>query len=163
MRKSLKNIKTIIFDFDGVLTDNKVFINQDGKEFVRCNRSDGLAIEVLKKNNFNVLILSSEKNNVVLERGKKLKVKTYNNCKDKLAFLLKLNTKKIISLDSVLYVGNDINDYKAMQQCKISACPNDAADEIKKISNIVLKVDGGEGIVKDLIVNYFKIDVLNHI
>ena len=80
---SLKNLDTIFFDFDGVLTDNKVYINQQGEEMVQCNRADGLAFEVIKKLKINCFILSTENSDIVLTRAKKLKISAFNNLSDK--------------------------------------------------------------------------------
>ena len=105
------------------------------------------------------MILSSEKNKVVQARGKKLGVKTYNNCKDKLNFLKKLQERGEIDFNTTLYVGNDINDFEAMRACKISVCPKDSHSEIKKISKYVLKINGGDGVARYLVDQLFKIKV----
>ena len=157
MNNKLKNLKTIVFDFDGVLTNNKVLIDENGKEWVQCNRSDGLAMEILKKQGMYVIILSSEKNKVVLARGRKLGVKTYNNCKDKLNFLKKLQNRGEIDLNTTLYVGNDINDFEAMRACEVSACPKDSHSDIKKISKYILEINGGDGVARYLVDMLFKV------
>ena len=86
----LSEIDAIIFDFDGVLTDNKVLIFEDGTEAVFCNRSDGLAFDFLRTLNLPIYIMSSETNPVVISRAKKLKVPVFNAVNDKGKFLIKL-------------------------------------------------------------------------
>ena len=84
MKISLDNIDVFVFDFDGVLTNNLVQIDENGKESVSCSRADGLAFDVLRKLNKSVYILSTEKNPVVLARAKKLKVKVFKELKIRL-------------------------------------------------------------------------------
>ena len=90
----LKNIDAFVFDFDGVLTDNRVYVNQDGKESVCCNRSDGLAFEALRKLKIPTFILSTESNPVVVARANKLKVPVLKGIKDKRKTLVELCAKK---------------------------------------------------------------------
>ena len=150
-RNVKKNLRSIIFDFDGVLTNNKVYLDENGIETVICNRADGLAFNILKKLNISLFIVSSEKNKIVKVRGNKLKVTTYHNCRDKALLLKKLSNKKMINLNSTMFVGNDINDFAAMMMCKFRVCPNDASIHIKQISNYILKINGGEGVARYLV------------
>ena len=87
---TLENIDAFIFDFDGVLTNNLVFVDQDGKELVSCNRSDGLAFDVLRKLKKPSYILSTEKNPIVSARAKKLKIQAIQGVEDKVKELLSL-------------------------------------------------------------------------
>ena len=157
---NFKNIDTFIFDFDGVLTDNKVYLNNKGDEYVVCNRADGIGFDYLNKNKKNIYIISSEKNDVVLYRGKKLGVKVINGISNKIEVLEKLSIKEGIDLKKTIFVGNDINDYHAMNKCKYSACPCDSHPKIKKIANYTLKSSGGEGVVREILEKVFKIDLL---
>ena len=79
-KDKLKNIKLLVYDFDGVMTDNKVYIDQNGNEFVQVNRADGLAISEIKKLLIDQIIISTEKNSVVLLRAKKLGIKCFVGC-----------------------------------------------------------------------------------
>ena len=144
------NIKFIFTDFDGVLTDNKVYVSSDGKETVLCNRSDGIAINAFKKLGIKTIILSTEKNEVVKVRGEKLGVETYFGLEDKKKFLNNLIIKNNIDLSELLYIGNDINDLGAIKMTKYSACPSDSHNEIKKNVSFVLKKKGGEGVLREV-------------
>lgn len=157
----VKDIDTIVFDFDGVLTDNSVFLNEHGEEFVRCNRSDGLGFDTLKKIGLNALILSTEKNKVVSARGKKLNVKVLQGIENKQKTLTELSLSGELNLKRTLYVGNDLNDYHAIKLCQYSACPADSDVEIKKIVNFVLDSKGGEGVVKELLQIILKVDIIH--
>jgi 3-deoxy-D-manno-octulosonate 8-phosphate phosphatase (KDO 8-P phosphatase) len=145
------DIDVIILDFDGVLTDNNVYLDGDGNELVKCNRGDGLAFDVLRKLNKPVLILSTEQNQVVKARAKKLQVSALNSVKNKDSTLILFAKENGYSLNRTLYVGNDINDYLAMKLCGYSICPADSHKDIKNISNIVLKSSGGNGVIREIL------------
>lgn len=153
---NIKEIDAFFFDFDGVLTNNLVTINENGIESVTCNRSDGLGFNYLNNISKNVYIISSEKNNIVSKRAKKLNVKCYHGVENKLKTVISLSKKKNIDLNKSVFVGNDLNDYDAMKKCKIKVCPKDSHKKIISISNHKLKKKGGEGIVIELIESVFK-------
>ena len=156
----LDNIDIFIFDFDGVLTNNMVHINQDGKEWVSCSRADGLAFDVLRKLKKSIYILSKEKNHVVTARAKKLKVLALQGVDNKVKEVKNLVKKNDSNLKNVMYIGNDINDYNAMNICGYTACPSDSHKEIKSIATIVLNSRGGYGVVRELLEDVFKLDFI---
>jgi 3-deoxy-D-manno-octulosonate 8-phosphate phosphatase (KDO 8-P phosphatase) len=153
-------IDAIIFDFDGVLTDNLVYINQDGNESVCCNRSDGFAIDVLRKLKIPCYILSTEKNKVVKMRANKLQIEAIQGVNDKAKEVKNFSNLNNYKLDKVLYVGNDLNDYEAMKLCGYSVCPSDSHSEIKKIADIVLKSGGGKGVVREIVEDVLSINII---
>ena len=157
---TLENIDAFIFDFDGVLTNNLVFVDQDGKELVSCNRSDGLAFDVLRKLKKPSYILSTEKNPIVSARAKKLKIQAIQGVEDKVQELLILAKTNEYNLNRVLYVGNDINDYKAMKLCGYSACPSDSHEKIRSIATFVLQKKGGNGVIRELLEVKLNIDFI---
>jgi len=157
---TLENIDAFIFDFDGVLTNNLVFVDQDGKELVSCNRSDGLAFDVLRKLKKPSYIISTEKNSIVSARAKKLKIEAIQGVDDKVQELLSLAKTNEYNLDRVLYVGNDINDFKAMKLCGYSACPSDSHEKIRSIATFVLQKKGGNGVVRELLEVKLNIDFI---
>ena len=156
----IKDIDTIVFDFDGVLTDNSVYLNDGGQEWVKCSRSDGLAFDVLKKLNKSVFILSTEKNNVVSARAKKLKVPVIQAISNKLDAIDIITNQGSISLDRVLYVGNDLNDFNIMNLCGYTACPSDSHVSILQISQFILKSKGGNGVAREIVEDIFDLDLL---
>ena len=141
-------IKLFVYDFDGVMTNNTFLMDINGNEFVNVNRSDGLAISLIKKLNVDQIVLSTEKNNLAKVRAKKLLIKCFNNISDKSIFLKNYCSRYDYNLKDVAYVGNDINDYEAMKICGKTFCPIDADLKIKKISNKILNVEGGKGVIK---------------
>ncbi len=155
----INNVEAFFFDFDGVLTDNFVYTDETGRESVKCSRSDGLGFEVLKKINTNIFIVSTEKNKVVKYRAKKIDIPVLYNQKKKDESILKIAKKNNLSLKNSVYIGNDINDFNAMQLCGLKFCPFDSHKDIIKIADIVMKTKGGNGIVRELLEDIFKIEI----
>lgn len=157
---SIDSIDAFIFDFDGVLTNNLVQINQDGIESVSCSRADGLAFDVLNKIRKPTYIMSTEINPVVTARANKLKVQVIQGVGDKSRAVKELINQKGFDLNNIFYVGNDLNDYNAMKLCGYSACPVDSNIKIKKLANYKLSTKGGEGVVRELLENILKLDFI---
>lgn len=147
----LKNIELIIYDFDGVMTDNRALIFEDGREAVFVNRADGLAIELIKKMGIAQIIVSTETNPVVKTRAKKLKIPLMRSVKNKKKTIEKYLEKKGINRKRVIFVGNDINDKEAMEFVGWPVAPADASKEIRKIARITTKSQGGEGVIRELL------------
>mgnify|MGYP006412171445 FL=1 len=156
----LDDIDALVFDFDGVLTNNLVYLNQEGVESVACSRADGLAFDVLRKLNKPAFILSTEKNSVVAMRAKKLKIPAIQGVSDKVEAIKELADKKKYNLKSILYVGNDLNDYLVMQVCGYTACPIDSHPRIKEISENILIAKGGNGVARELLEQVFNLDFI---
>ena len=148
-----KNItlpKIIFTDFDGCLTDDKVKVNIFGKESVKANRKDGLAVKRLEKLGIKVVITTSETNEVVTTRAKKMKIEALRgllNKKDSISTYLE---KASLSWDDAWYLGNDVNDLEPMQEVALSFCPLDASVEVFKIADVVLSRRGGEGVLAEI-------------
>lgn len=157
---SLDLLEAIIFDFDGVLTDNRVFVDQTGREMVCCNRGDGIAFDVLRKTHVKLFILSTEINEVITCRGKKLGIEVFQGVTDKLNSLKKLSIQYGFNLDKTLFVGNDLNDYCVMHGCGFSVCPADSHPRILDIASTRLKTEGGKGVVRELVEIIFGIDIV---
>lgn len=156
----IESVDAFVFDFDGVITNNLVHLDQDGKEWVSCNRSDGLAFDLLRKLNKPAYILSTEKNPVVTARAKKLRVVAIQGVSNKVVALQDLARKEGYKLSRICYVGNDLNDYRVMQACGITACPADSHPTIQKIALVTLKIEGGQGVVRDLLEGVFNLDFI---
>ncbi|MFA5104901.1 MAG: HAD hydrolase family protein [Candidatus Margulisiibacteriota bacterium] len=146
----LTDIKLMVYDFDGVMTDNRVIVDQNGNEAVIVNRADGLAVAAIKKHGVPQIILSTESNPVVRQRAKKLGLPVINDCHDKKASLLEYCSKNDIDPKKVLYVGNDVNDLEVMKNVGYKICPSDAHHKIKKISDIIMKTKGGGGVLREM-------------
>ena len=146
-----EKIKLFVYDFDGVMTDNKVYIDQKGNEMVRVNRADGLGIAEIKQLGIKQIIISTETNSVVSTRAKKLDIKCLQGIDNKKNALKDYCREHDIYLDCVAYVGNDINDKDVMEIAGITFCPSDAHESILNISDHVFKAKGGDGVIRELL------------
>ena len=142
--------KLIITDFDGCLTDDRVWLNEHGEEFVAANRKDGLGIKRVKKLGIEVIIASTEENKVVSARGKKHNLEVLQGLEDKKVSLNKYLENRKIKWNEVWYIGNEVNDKEAIESAGFSVCPSDAVSSIKKKVNLVLKTKGGYGIFSEI-------------
>jgi N-acylneuraminate cytidylyltransferase len=142
--------QVIFTDFDGCLTDDRVWLNQDGEEFVAVNRKDGLAVKRLKNLGIQVVITSTETNKVVLARGNKMGVEVLQGLIDKVVSIEQYLEQKNLSWEDVWYIGNDVNDIGAIKRAKFSICPSDAVKDVKKAVDLKLKTKGGYGVLSEL-------------
>jgi YrbI family 3-deoxy-D-manno-octulosonate 8-phosphate phosphatase len=148
--KSQNKPKLIISDFDGCLTDDRVWLNQDGEEFVSANRKDGLAVKRLKNLGIQVVIASTETNKVVLARGNKMGVEVLQGLADKFESIDQYLKQKNLSWNEVWYVGNDVNDLGAIEKANLSISPADAVKKVRKSVDVILKTNGGYGILSEI-------------
>jgi len=144
-----KEIKALVFDFDGVFTDNRVIVSENGKESVICNRSDGIGLEMLRTLGIPMTIISTEMNPVVAIRAKKLKISVAYGVKNKIEELNFFSKAVNIDFENIAFIGNDINDSKSMEKVGFPIAVADAIDDIKMISSLVLEKKGGEGAVRE--------------
>jgi YrbI family 3-deoxy-D-manno-octulosonate 8-phosphate phosphatase len=140
----------IAIDFDGCLTDDHVLVDEVGHEYVRASRKDGLGAGRLKAMGVTVLIISTEENLVVTQRGKKIKVDVLQGVQNKQKALEEYADKMGTSKEYIWAVGNDVNDLGLFQSAGVKICPKDASPEIKAVSDITLPIKGGEGILNYL-------------
>lgn len=145
----LKNVRLVVFDFDGVFTDNRVLVAQDGTESVFCTRADGIGLEGLKRAGVPALILSTEVNPVVAVRAKKLKIDCIHGCEDKWAELQRVMAAKGIEREAVAYVGNDVNDRDCLASVGVPVCVADAHVDVMRLAKLVTTRRGGYGAVRE--------------
>ena len=152
-----RDLHTIVFDFDGVFTDNKVWVDENGVESVRCDRGDGLGFDLLrafiKANNWslNYFILSKEKNPVVSVRAEKLQIVSVQSMSNKQDYLANYLKESNLSPEGLTYLGNDLNDLAAMRMAGFSVAPIDAHAVILDQADLVLPNKGGDGFVRAFI------------
>ena len=147
----INKLKLIAYDFDGVMTNNKVYLLQNGNEIVQVNRADGLGVSEIKKLGIQQIIISTEKNPVVSKRANKLGIPYLQGINDKKVALSDYCDKNVIDLINVAYIGNDINDLEVMRLVGITFCPADSHKDIKEISDHILKTKGGNGVIRELL------------
>ena len=141
----------VVFDFDGVFTDNRVLVDQDGKESVFCDRADGMAIEWLKVSGVRGLILSKERNPVVEARARKVGLPAAQAVDGKAEYLRNWCKAEGINLSDVIYVGNDLNDLECFGIVGCAVAVGDADQRVKDAADVVLTRLGGRGAIRELI------------
>ena len=146
---ALSKIRAIAFDFDGVFTDNRVYVMQNGDEAVVCDRSDGMGISMLRNAGIPMVIISSEKNPVVSVRGEKLQIEVIHGVDDKLSLLEEWTNGIGLSLSDVSFVGNDINDVECLRAAGLGVVVADAYPVAGEVADIQLNRDGGRGAVRE--------------
>ena len=157
LKNKLAKIKLAIFDFDGVLTDNKVLVSEEGIESVTCCRSDGIGISRIASIGVKSYVISTETNPVVEVRCKKLKIPVIQGVENKEEAIKSVCKSLKISFEECLFLANDINDICAL---RMVGCPLAVADSYQEIDRYVIyktKNKGGEGAVReicDLLYNY---------
>ena len=149
-RESLQSIKAIVFDFDGVMTDDQVYITETGQEMVMASRSDGMGISALRNAGLKLLILSKERNPVVARRAEKLQIEVIQARDNKLEALTKWLSKNQLLLSQCAYVGNDVNDLQCMQAVKLAIAPIDAHPQATQAAHWRLTRAGGKGAIREL-------------
>ena len=148
--ENIKAIKLLVYDFDGVMTDNKVYVDQYGNEMVQVNRADGLGVSEIRKLGIQQMILSTETNPVVSARAEKLDLFCLQGIDNKAQALINYCKNHHLGLGDVAYVGNDINDLEVMKLVGTTFCPADAHTSIKEISQYTLETKGGEGVSREI-------------
>jgi 3-deoxy-D-manno-octulosonate 8-phosphate phosphatase (KDO 8-P phosphatase) len=145
-----KTLKLIVYDFDGVMTNNKVYLDQNGIETVQVSRADGLGVAEIRKLGYKQMIISTETNPVVTIRAKKLDLFCLQGVDNKAQTLTNYCETHQLGLSDVAYVGNDINDLEVMRLVKTTICPADAHVSIKEISQYILVSKGGDGVTREI-------------
>lgn len=143
-------VSALVLDFDGVMTDNRVLVFEDGREGVLADRSDGWGIAQLRKKGLPILVLSSEKNPVVQARCRKLGIEYIQGVQDKLEALKEWISSRSIDPAHVVYVGNDVNDIPCLQWVGCGVVVNDAHPEAKQAACLILDKPGGQGAVREI-------------
>jgi YrbI family 3-deoxy-D-manno-octulosonate 8-phosphate phosphatase len=144
------SVQLLVFDFDGVFTDNRVYLFEDGREAVACNRGDGMGLGLIKAKGLPIVVLSTEANPVVAARCRKLNLECQHGLADKRAALVALARAKNVDLKNVVYVGNDVNDLGCMEAAGFAVAVADAHPQAMEKADFVLSQCGGAGAVREL-------------
>ena len=145
----LQRTRLAIFDFDGVFTDNRVWVNERGEESLAFSRSDGLGLRRLDEVGVQYLIISMEPNPIVEARAAKLNAECLRGVDDKLVVVLERTEQLGIALEETAYVGNDINDADCLRAVGCPVVPADAWPEVRSLARWVLSRPGGAGCVRE--------------
>jgi YrbI family 3-deoxy-D-manno-octulosonate 8-phosphate phosphatase len=145
-----KQVDLLVMDFDGVMTDDRVWVDQDGRESVAANRRDGMGIAALHKAGIPMIILSTEPNSVVAARCHKLNLPVIQGLSDKSAALRQVLQERHLDYAHVVYLGNDINDLPCFPLVGCAVVVSDAHPDVITQADVVLSCPGGHGAVREL-------------
>ncbi len=143
-------IRLVVLDFDGTLTDDRVWVDETGREMVAAHRGDGFGIARLREAGVKVVILSRETNPVVSARARKLRVPVFQSVTDKAAAMRALLEKYDVPAEEAVFVGNDINDLPAFKEVGWAVAVGDAHPDVQRAADWVLSRSGGHGAVREL-------------
>ena len=146
---ALDRIRFAVFDFDGVFSDNRVWTNERGEESVACWRGDAHGLRRLEEVGIEVLILSTEVNEAVGARARKIRTECRQGVADKLPVLREEAARRGIALEETAYVGNDVNDAECLAAVGYPVVPADAWPEVVPLARLVLTRGGGWGCVRE--------------
>ena len=150
LAKRIDRVRLVAFDFDGVFTDNTVYVSERGEESVRCWRGDGLGLQKLAPAGIESFIISTETNAVVAMRAKKLKSLCFHGVADKLEELTRLVAERGVDLSETAYVGNDINDADCLRAVGLAIVVADAHPDVMELAHYVTRQRGGRGAVREV-------------
>jgi len=146
-----KNIKLLITDVDGVLTDGSMYYSDKGEMLKKFNTRDGMAVELLSKNGIKTVFMTKENSKIVLKRAKKVKATAaYVGVKKKELELPRICKRFQITTKNIAYIGDDIIDLEIMKRVGFSATPKDGMELVKKACNYVCRSKGGEGAFREI-------------
>ena len=158
LNEILSHITTFIFDFDGVMTDGTVFCDFEGHPLRATNVKDGYALQLATKLGFNVAVISGAVCPSMIVRMNSLGVTdVFTGIPNKVLKLKEYMLEKNLKAEEIIFMGDDIPDLQVMKLVGLPACPADAADEIKQISQFVSQRSGGKGCVRDVIERVLKV------
>jgi YrbI family 3-deoxy-D-manno-octulosonate 8-phosphate phosphatase len=146
----LRSLQAVVFDFDGVFTDNSVVVDQNGVESVRCWRSDGIGLSRIQALGLKTLIISTETNPVVSVRARKMRTECIQGVADKAAAIVEWSNTAGISLSHIAFVGNDINDIPSLEKVGLPIGVADSYEEISPFVRYITTTAGGYGAVREV-------------
>ncbi len=156
--ENIKQVKAIILDIDGVLTDGTVHVTESGEQLRKFHVRDGYALKYAIKKGFLVCIISGGNSNSVLHRFSGLGItEVHLGIEDKLEVYLKVLKEHALSDADVMYMGDDLPDIAVMRRVGVAACPVDAVQEVKACADYISPFSGGQGCVRELVETILKV------
>ena len=149
--KYLKNIKLVLTDVDGVLTDGGRYFSKNGEELKKFHTRDGMGVNLLLRSDIPTAIITKEKSPITKKWATQMNItKVYSGAIYKEKLLPKICNEFQINSDEIAFIGDDVNDIKLLQKVGFSACPKDSSIFVKKIVDYVCKSEGGKGSFREL-------------
>jgi 3-deoxy-D-manno-octulosonate 8-phosphate phosphatase (KDO 8-P phosphatase) len=157
-KEKLLKVNTFIFDYDGVLSDGSLLLTSDGDALRTANVKDGYALQLAKKKNYRIAVISGGYSESMKRRFESLKVEdVFLGVDKKIDVYTDYMKTHNLENENVLFMGDDIPDYEIMLTVGVPTCPADASEEIKKVSSYISHLPGGKGCVRDVIEQVLKV------
>ncbi len=157
-KEKLLKVNTFIFDYDGVLSDGSLLLNSEGDALRTANVKDGYALQLAKKKNYRVAVISGGFSESMKRRFESLKIEdVFLGVEKKIEVYKQYLETHNLENENVLFMGDDIPDYEIMLTVGVPTCPADAAEEIKKAACYISHQSGGRGCVRDVIEQVLKV------
>lgn len=150
LRRKFVEARLVAFDFDGVMTDNRVYVDETGREMVACSRFEGFGLDRLRALDVAMCIISTEKNPVVAMRAAKLKLPVEHGVSDKVAMLTDFAAKFCVSMEQTVFVGNDVNDLPAFAAAGTAVAVADCHPAVTAHVDHLTHRPGGLGAVREI-------------
>ncbi len=157
-KELLKNITTIIFDYDGVFTEGKILLLENGDQLRTANVKDGYALQLAIKKGYRIAVISGGNSDSIKVRLKKFGIyDVFIRVEHKIKVFNEYLQKHKLNREEVLFMGDDIPDCQIMKEARVAACPADAVEEIKTLSHYISYFKGGDGCVRDILEQVMKV------
>ena len=157
-KELLVHINTFIFDYDGVMSDGSVITTNEGEAYRTTNVKDGYALQLAARKGYRIAVISGARSEAMVHRMRALHVgDVFMGVDRKLTVYHEYLAEHGLKPAQVLYMGDDIPDYEVMKEAGVSACPADAAEEIKAVATYISHFPGGKGCVRDVIEQVMKV------
>ena len=157
-KELLRQVKAMVFDVDGVLTDSSLIIMPDGELIRTMNMRDSIALKLAAKNGYRICIITGGNSQPVKQRLNRLGISDiYLKTENKFEAMKEFVELYDLDLSEVMYMGDDLVDYEVMTKVGVPVCPKDAVQEIKHISKYVSPIEGGKGCARDVIEQVMKV------
>ena len=148
----LKNIKVLLTDVDGVLTDGGMYYTSTGDSMKKFHTRDGMGVNLLKKSKIPTIIVTKEKTKMVRNWAKKMNIShVYDGVQQKEKLLKEICKKYAVTSSQIAYIGDDVNDFNIMKQVGFSITPNNGNVNIKEISDYICTTNGGDGVLREVV------------
>jgi len=152
VEERLRSIRLLALDFDGVFTDNRVFVDDTGREMVVCDRGDSLGLKMIRelRPEIKVVIISKETSGVVKARCDKLKIQALTGIDDKATALKEIMAREGVPARQTAFIGNDLNDLECIRMAGVGIAVADAVEEARKAADFVTRQRGGQGAIREV-------------
>jgi len=150
LHRRIRAVRLAVFDFDGVFTSNTVYVFEDGREAVRCTRLDGIGLRKLEASGVEAMIVSTEVNQVVRQRAKKLRIDCVHGTEDKVAVVERERVARDLGFEQIAFLGNDVNDLPILERVGLPMVVRDAHPDVLASAFYQTRWLGGQGAVREV-------------